>query len=186
MRPRSGLKMPLGRVDAGSVKDHTRPNALERGFTLVEITLVVLLLGILLLIGIPAFLNAKSSAKDRSAQTSVRHAFANAKAIYTDKDSYADVTPAAMTAAETGLVFTTGPSTRPTMVSIHADTDGVVLAARSDTGFCYALGDAANAAGTVFANLGTGTCDAGDAPGIPGGVPSDARATVGGGWAQAW
>ncbi len=168
------------------MKDLTRPNAPERGFTLVEVTLVVLLIAILLLIGIPAFLDAKSTAKDRSAQTSLRHAFANAKGIYTDEDSYASVTPAAMTAAETGLVFTTSPSTQPTMVSVHADADGVVLAARSDTGFCYALGDAANAAGTVFANLGTGTCDAGDAPGIPGSVPSAARATVGGGWAKAW
>ena len=168
------------------MKPPTAPHARDRGFTLVEVSIVVLMLGILLLIGIPAFLDAKSNAKDRSAQTSVRHAFANAKGIYADKDSYAAVTPATLSASETGLVFRTGPSSEPTIVSVHSDVDGVVLAARSDTGVCYAIGDAANPAGTVFANLGTGTCDAADAPGIPASVPSAARAVAGGGWAQAW
>ena len=182
----SPLKELSAPVDAACVTHRTASRADEHGLTLVEMTIVVLMLGILLLIGIPAFLNAKSNAKDRSAQTSVRHAFSNAKGIYADKDSYSGVTPAAMSAAETGITFKTGPSTGPTVVSIHADDDGVVLAAKSDTGICYALGDATNAAGTVFANLGTGTCDADDAPGIPSHVPSAERAAAGAGWAQAW
>ena len=60
----------------------------ERGFTLIELMVVVLIIAILIAIAIPTFLGAKSRAQDKAAQSSLRNALTNAKGIYTDSDSY--------------------------------------------------------------------------------------------------
>ena len=60
----------------------------ERGFTLIELMVVVLIIAILIAIAIPTFLGAKSRAQDKAAQSSLRNALTNAKGIYTDQDSY--------------------------------------------------------------------------------------------------
>ena len=62
----------------------------ERGFTLIELMVVVLIIAILIAIAIPTFLGAKSRAQDKAAQSSLRNALTNAKGIYTDSDSYGD------------------------------------------------------------------------------------------------
>ena len=61
----------------------------ERGFTLIELMVVVLIIAILIAIAIPTFLGAKTRAQDKAAQSSLRNALTNAKGIYTDSDSYA-------------------------------------------------------------------------------------------------
>ena len=156
------------------------------GLTLIEVTTVVLMIGVLIAIGLPSFIGAKARAHDRSAQTSLRIAITNAKAIYADTESYANVTLASLTAAETGVVFTSGPSTKPSVVSMQSGSAGIVFAARSASGTCYVIGDAANAAGTVFGSLGASSCDASTVPPIPTSVPTALHITSGGGWAQAW
>jgi prepilin-type N-terminal cleavage/methylation domain-containing protein len=158
------------------------------GFTLIEITTVVLVIGVLLIIGIPAFLGAKAKANDRSAQVSIRQAFSNAKTILADTDSYADVTPTSLARAETSLRFTTGDSDGPGEVSVDGRSAGLVLAARSKSGICFALGDADNGAGTVFQNLGPfAPCRASEVRSVsplPGSTPATESATPAGGWAR--
>lgn len=158
----------------------------HRGLTLIEVTLVVMIIGILLLLGIPALNGAKKSAEDRSAQASLRIALTNAKAIRAETDTFANADPTALTKAEPSLRFTTGPSMDPKEISVDVRGDAVVLAARSDSGLCYAIGDAANAAGTVYRNLGLARCQATDLPAIPTAVPADEHAVVNGDWARGW
>jgi type IV pilus assembly protein PilA len=159
----------------------------ERGFTFVEVTLVVLIIGLLIAISVPSFLGAKQRANDRSAQVSLRHTLTNAKAIYADNDSFADVTPTSLRANESSLTFAAGVSTGPKAVSIDNTPTTFVAAAKSRTGLCYVIGDGANEAGTVFAILASGVdCDAANAPGIPTSVPAADAALIGGGWAKGW
>lgn len=56
----------------------------ERGFTLIELMIVVLIIAILLAISIPTFLGAQNRARDRSAQSDLRNAVTAAKTVSTD------------------------------------------------------------------------------------------------------
>src|ERR671919_1250752 len=80
----------------------------EDGFTLIELMVVVLIIAILIAIAIPTFLGARQRAQNRAAQSSLRNALTAAKTIYTDSQTYASATDAAMTAVEPSLDFVAG------------------------------------------------------------------------------
>ncbi len=110
----------------------------ERGFTLVELMVVVLVIGVLMAIAIPTFMGARSRAQDASAKSSLRNAMTAAGVIYTDNNSYDDADAEAMAKAETSLDFVESPkkSDDPKVVSVSADgTWGA--AAESTSGNCF-------------------------------------------------
>jgi type IV pilus assembly protein PilA len=61
----------------------------DKGFTLIELMVVVLIIAILIAIAIPTFLGLRRRAQDRSAQSNLRNGLVAAKAFYTDAESYA-------------------------------------------------------------------------------------------------
>ena len=84
----------------------------DRGFTLIELMVVVLIIAILIAIAIPTFLGAQDRARDRSAQSDLRNSITAAKTVATDQDGYflneADVElgPGDMPELEPAIVFT--------------------------------------------------------------------------------
>ena len=133
----------------------------DKGFTLIELMVVVLIIAILLAIAIPTFLGAQNKAKDRSAQSSARNALTNAKTIYADGSTYmpanGDVTGIAnLKASEPSLTFVVAAtaSDDPKTVSVAAvtDKDTWYAAVWSLAGNCMYIKDsvAAGGPGTMY------------------------------------
>lgn len=135
----------------------------DDGFTLIELMVVVLIIAILIGIAIPTFLGVRRSAQDRAAQSTLRNALTNAKAIYADSQDYASATPAALNNAETSIAFVDAitSSTGAKTVSTGSTSGEVFLAvARSESGTCFAIADnlAGAPVGVSYAALTLNNC----------------------------
>src|SRR2546425_11049495 len=80
------------------IKLHDRLRRDERGFTLIELMVVVLIIAILIAIAIPTFLGARKRAQDRGAQSNLRNGLTASKTFYTDNDTYTGFTGAGVAA----------------------------------------------------------------------------------------
>jgi type IV pilus assembly protein PilA len=153
----------------------------ERGFTLIELMMVVLIIAILIAVTIPVFFGAANKAKDRATQTSVKTALKAAKGVYTDTTDYTLATPAALTAElGAGSVSFVGAGVSPTgqnRVSVNGvSASYIVLSAHSKSGNCFYASSNETTGAMLYAKLAAaGGCAANTAP-----VPADAA------WQPAW
>lgn len=74
----------------------------QRGFTLVELLVVTLIVALLAAIALPAFLNQREKAYDVEAKAAVRNARQTLETFHTDRASY-DTTPAELKDLEPAL-----------------------------------------------------------------------------------
>ena len=87
------------------IRIHERLNREDKGFTLIELMVVVLIIAILIAIAIPTFLGARKRAQDKQAQSNIRNALTAEKTYYVDKQVYT-ATATDLTPIESSLVFT--------------------------------------------------------------------------------
>ena len=136
----------------------------ERGFTLIELMVVVLIIAILIAIAIPTFLGARKRAQDRAAQSNLRNALTAEKTFYTDNQAYT-ATAADLTAIEPSLDYVTSSASmteaKDVLVVVSGDGAAVCMSAESASGTTFGIKDVATgtAAGTYYNKTGFTTCD---------------------------
>jgi type IV pilus assembly protein PilA len=104
----------------------------ERGFTMIEILVVLTIVAILAAVGLPAFMAQRSKAQDTDAKSAATVAAGTLEAYYQDHDSYTGATPAALEGIEPSLKQARGLAVTPA-------ADGYTLSVDSATGTAFTV-----------------------------------------------
>lgn len=186
------LRQALGRT--GDV-DGEDPE--EAGFTLIELMVVLLIMGILLAIAIPTFLSVTGSAKKTAAQSNLTDAVTSAQSIYTNTQSFpvtstGTVTQTALATAmhktQTTITFITGSIPAATagknVISVYESSPQIVIMAALDgKTVCWAV--AVNASSSSDQSMNPGDNYFGEAKPTSG-CSAKSFTTLGGGSPPAW
>jgi type IV pilus assembly protein PilA len=141
----------------------------DEGFTLIELLVVVVIIGVLVAIAVPVYLNYRKGAADKSAQSDVRGAVSAVEQFYTDNGNTLPDSVSNTTDPKTGLVLKIGSGTSTqtatmsdkTQLGFVADkTAGTYLLCGTNTGgsgkwYVYnsANGGSVAAAATAVADI---------------------------------
>src|SRR5712692_5913893 len=98
----------------------------EKGFTLIELMVVVLIIGILIAIALPTFLGARQRAQNR-AESNLRNGLVAAKTFYTDNSTYTLLDAGKAGAIEPSLQWVLGANPPVGTVDLVAPLGNQVL-----------------------------------------------------------
>ncbi|MCP4958528.1 MAG: prepilin-type N-terminal cleavage/methylation domain-containing protein [Actinomycetia bacterium] len=111
----------------------------ERGFSLVELMVVVLVIAVLIGLALPTFLGARQRAEDRSSQANVRNAMTAAMVLFADDADFSGTNAATLGDIEPAIDF----------------VDANVVVTADQVGFAVQIGDERV---TMVALSGSGDC----------------------------
>lgn len=95
----------------------------DEGFTLIELLVVVVIIGVLVAIAVPVYLNYREGAADKSAQSDVRGAISAIEQFYTNNgNTYPDTVASATNATSITLTIAGGTGVTTGTVTLSDKT----------------------------------------------------------------
>jgi type IV pilus assembly protein PilA len=134
----------------------------QHGFSLIEVLVVMLILGVLAAIALPAFLGQQQKGEDADAKSNARNLVSLVDACYTSKDDYTLCSDQASLGGNIGIPYGTNPGEANVAASTHNTFTVTAKSKASSGGANNTFSIARDASGVVSRSCsGGGGCHSG-------------------------